>query len=104
MTPQDQAAPFLRRLADVGLRIEAQATPGLAPAHVVLVRAEDWSRLGSEAKAGGWRWVAGWGEESGEAGSESLHVNACFEKTGSYLVARTAVPRAAPMLPSHTAS
>ena len=31
MTPQDQLAPFLRHLADVGLRVEAQASPGFAP-------------------------------------------------------------------------
>ena len=37
MTPQDQFAAFLRRLADAGLRVEAQASPGLAPAQLILV-------------------------------------------------------------------
>ncbi|MGP1677038.1 MAG: hydrogenase large subunit [Burkholderiales bacterium] len=104
MTPQDQFAPLLHRLADAGLRVEAQASPGLAPARLILAQAEDWGRLGSEAKAGAWRWVAGWGEELGEDGSESIRINACFEKAGAYLVARTAVPRAKPDLSSHTAS
>jgi Ni,Fe-hydrogenase III large subunit len=104
MTPRDSLAPFLRRLADAGLGVEAQASPGLAPAQIILVRSTDWGRLGTEAKGWGWRWVAGWGEELGEAGSESIRINACFEKAGTYLVARTAVPRAAPVLPSHTAS
>ena len=104
MTPQDQLAPFLGRLADVGLRIEAQASPGLAPTQLILVQPEDWSRLGNEAKAWACRWVAGWGEDMGEDGSESIRINACFEKAGAYLVARTAVPRATPVLLSHTAS
>jgi Ni,Fe-hydrogenase III large subunit/Ni,Fe-hydrogenase III component G len=104
MTPQDQLAPFLNRLADAGLRVEAQASPGLAPAQLILVRPEDWGRLGQEAKAWACRWVAGWGEDIGEDGSESIRVNACFEKAGDYLVARTAVARAAPTLSSHTAS
>ncbi len=100
----DELAPFLRRLSEVGVRVEAQASPGLAPTQLVLVRPEDWSRLGSEAKAWGCRWVAAWGEDIGADGSESIRVNACFEKAGAYMVARTAVPRAAPVLPSHTAS
>ena len=104
MTPQDQFAPFLGRLADAGLRVEARAAPGLAPARLILVQSGDWSRLGSEAKAWGCRWVAGWGEELGEDERGSLRINACFEKAGAYLVARTAVPRATPVLSSHTAS
>ena len=103
MTPQDQLAPFLARLAEVGLRVEEQASPGLAPAQLILVRAEDWSRLGSEAKDWECRWVAGWGEDMGEDGSDSIRINACFEKAGAYLVARTVVPRAIPVLSSHTA-
>ena len=107
MSSQDQLTPFLVHLADAGLRVEAQAPPGLAPARLILVRPEDWGRLGNEAKTWGSRWVAGWGEELGEDGSEgnedTVRINACFEKAGAYLVARTAVPRAAPVLPSHSA-
>jgi len=103
MTPQNQLAAFLSRLAEAGLRIEAQASPGLAPAQLILVQAEDWSRLGKEAKASAWRWVAGWGEDMGGDGSDSIRVNACFEKAGAYLLARTALPRATPVLSSHSA-
>ncbi|MBE0626638.1 MAG: NADH-quinone oxidoreductase subunit C, partial [Burkholderiales bacterium] len=70
----------------------------------ILLRPEDWGRLGSEARQGAWRWVAGWGEDVGEEGSGSIRINACFEKAGTYLAARTAVPRAAPVLPSHATS
>jgi len=104
MTPRDQLAPFLRRLADAGLHVEAQASPGLAPAQLILVQAGDWGRLGVEAKAWGCRWVAGWGEDMGDDGSASVRVHACFEKAGAYLLARTAVSRAAPVLPSHAAA
>jgi len=104
MTPQDQSASFVRRLTDAGLRVEAQASPGLAPARLILVRPEDWGRLGTEARQGAWRWVAGWGEDAVEEGSESIRINACFEKAGAYLVARTAIARAAPGLPSHAGS
>jgi len=102
MTPEDQLAALLRRLADAGLRAELQASPGLAPAQLILVQSGDWGRLANAARDWGCRWVAGWGEEVGEAGSETIRINACFEKAGRYLVARTAVPRAAPALPSHT--
>ena len=104
MTPRDQLAAFLVRLAEAGLQAEAQEATGLGPAQLILVRPEDWGRLGVEAKAWGCRWVAGWGEELGAEGRESIRINACFEKAGAYLVARTAVPRATPVLPSHTVS
>jgi Ni,Fe-hydrogenase III large subunit len=104
MTPQDRLAPFLHRLADAGLRVESQVSPGLAPAQLISVKAEDWGRLGNEAKAWACRWVAGWGEDMGDDVSGSIRINACFEKDGAYLVARTAVPRATPVLSSHTTS
>ena len=103
MTPQEQMASFLRRLADAGLRVDAQASPGLAPAQLVQVLPEDWGRFGDEAKASAFRWVAGWGEDLGGQASASICISACFEKAGAYLVARTAVPRDAAVLPSHTA-
>ncbi|WP_220636356.1 NADH-quinone oxidoreductase subunit C [Georgfuchsia toluolica] len=88
------------RLANAGLRIEAPVAPGLAPAQLILVQAEDWGQLGKEAKVWAWRWVAGWGEDRGE----TIRINACFENAGAYLLARTEVPRAAPVLSSHATS
>lgn len=104
MTAQQRFAPFLRRLAEVGLRVDARASPGLLPAQLILVQAEDWRRLGDEAKAWACRWVAGWGEDIGEDGGEMTRINACFEKSGAYLLARTAVLGANPALDSHAPS
>ena len=93
-------APFLQRLAAVDLVCAEQAAPGLAPAQLVEIQAGDWGRLGSEARTWGARWVAGWGEDLGG----TILINACFEKAGAYLLARTALPRATPVLPSHSVS
>ncbi|MCX7176767.1 MAG: NADH-quinone oxidoreductase subunit C, partial [Proteobacteria bacterium] len=114
MKPADRLAGLLSRLAQAGLRVEAQtaqASPGLAPAQVILVPAADWGRLAKEATAAAWRWVACWGEDlvdergeggEGNGGNESIRINACFEKAGAYLLARTLLPRATPVLSSHT--
>jgi Ni,Fe-hydrogenase III large subunit len=100
MTPPESFAPLLQRLAAAGVSCEAQAAPGLAPAQLVAVQAEDWGRLGNEANLWGCRWVAGWGEDVGDA----IRVSACFEKAGAYLLVRTAVHHSTPVLPSHTPS
>jgi Ni,Fe-hydrogenase III large subunit len=103
MTSPEPFSPLLQRLAAAGATVEAQtAWPGLA--HVVGLPAADWGRLGREAKALGCRWVAGWGEEIGEEKSASIRINACFEKAGAYLLARTEIADAQPALPSHTPS
>ena len=104
--------PLLPRLAEIGLHVEAQAAPGLAPAQLVLVQPADWGRLAAEASACGCRWVAGWGDDMGvDTGAGpgapdrgAIRIHACFEQAGAYLVARTTVPRAGPVLASHTPS
>jgi len=90
-------AAFLTQLAAREARV-TERTGALAPARLIHVRADDWGVVAHEARASGCRWVAGWGEDGGEI----LLVNACFEKDGVYLVARTSVAYATPMLPSHT--
>ena len=89
---------FLEQLASRGIQAQEQPAAGLAPARLWQVRADDWGLLAQEAKNQGCRWVGVWGEDSGDA----LIVNACFEKEGAYLVMRTQVPHATPILPSHT--
>ncbi len=90
--------PFLEALARQGIGVTEKPPAGLAPARLIEVSTDDWGRLGAQAQAAGFRWVAGWGEDMGE----DMRINACFEKGGAYLLARTAVPRAHPVLASHT--
>ncbi|UCH54352.1 MAG: NADH-quinone oxidoreductase subunit C [Pseudomonadota bacterium] len=70
----------------------------LAPAALIGVRAEDWDRVGQEAKASDCRWVAAWGEDCGQ----QFTINVCLYKPSDYLVVRTTVERATPVLASHT--
>ncbi len=96
MKPQAPAASLLERLAAVNVPVEEHAAAGLAPARFVVVQAHDWARLAQEAKACGCRWVAGWGEDTGE----EIRIHSCFEKAGAYVVARAALSRAEPIAPS----
>lgn len=89
---------FLGRLEARDVHLREVPAPGLAPARLYLVRADDWGTLAHEARNWECRWVAGFGEDAGE----EIRVNAVFEKDGVYLAARTQVKRATPILPSHT--
>jgi Ni,Fe-hydrogenase III large subunit len=89
---------FLGRLSLREIQVQEEPAAGLAPAHLLKIKADDWGHFAHEAKNWECRWVGAWGEDSGEA----LIVNACFEREGVYLVARTQVPHATPTLPSHT--
>jgi Ni,Fe-hydrogenase III large subunit len=79
--------------------VEQRAAPGLGPAQLITLPADDWGILGKEAARAGCRWVAGWGED---AGNDEIHISACFEKNGAYLLARTVVPRHADSAFAHT--
>ena len=106
MIKQDLLAAFLAQLATTGVQVEMPASAGLVPAQLILMQAQDWGKLAHDAKALDYRWVAIWAEDMAEDGagesSASLLVNACFEKGGAYLVARTTLPRSTPVLASHT--
>jgi len=100
VSAQAAAAALLERLRAAHLRVEEQAAPGLAPARLIAVEPGDWGRLAHEARALGCRWVAGWGEDIGG----EIRVHCGFEKSGAYVIARTAVSRAHPVLPSQATS
>jgi len=108
MTRMAWLNPFFGRLVDEGIVHDAEALAGLAPAHAIRVRAEDWGRLAHQAHQWGCRWVAGWGEDRDDDGAQGaehgawIAVHACFEKDAGYLLARALVPKATPVLPSHT--
>ena len=98
MTRLAWLTPFLGRLMDEGIRHNEERPAGFAPAHSIRVQTEDWGRLAHQAQQWGCRWVAGWGEDQGN----DIAVHACFEKDAGYLLARTQVAKASPVLPSHT--
>ncbi len=99
MSANDWIASLLAELSRLDAHVEQRAAPGLGPAQLISLPADDWGILGKEAARAGCRWVAGWGED---AGNDEIHVSACFEKSGAYLLARTVVHRATPILLSHT--
>jgi Ni,Fe-hydrogenase III large subunit len=90
--------PFFGRLVAEDIGIQEEPVAGFAPARAVRIQAEDWGRLAHQARLWGCRWVGCWGEDLGD----DLVIHACFEKDAGYLVARTLVPKASPLLPSHT--
>jgi Ni,Fe-hydrogenase III large subunit len=88
---------FLEQLRGAGVAVDVCTAPGLAPAQLIALAPEHWGTLAKFAHAAEWRWVAGFGEDAGAR----IVVNACFERTGAYVVARTDVAREAPALASH---
>ncbi len=88
---------FIGRLALKDIPVQEEPATGFAPARLLRINNDDWGRLAQEARNWECRWVAAWGEDSGE----QLSVNVCFEKEGIYLVARTDVQYATPILTSH---
>jgi Ni,Fe-hydrogenase III large subunit len=98
MSASDWIEALFAWLGRRDVAVEELDAAGLSPARLVRVRAGDWGQLAQAALEQGARWVAGFGED---AGAEIL-INACFAKDGAYLIARTAVTRANPILPSHT--
>jgi Ni,Fe-hydrogenase III large subunit len=91
-------AELVAALERAGAPLAEQPAAGLMPARLFKIHVNEWGRLAQEVSMLGGRWVAGWGEDSGD----DLFINACFEKDGAYVIARTVVERAAPVLPSHT--
>jgi Ni,Fe-hydrogenase III large subunit len=89
---------LLARLEARDVHVREESVPGLAPARLLRVKADDWGQLAHEAKNWECRWVGAWGEDAGD----DILVNAAFEKDGTYFIARTSVRRVAPILPSHT--
>ena len=102
MTAGIPFASFMQRLSEAGLVVDVQVKPHLKPVQIITLAADDWGRFGQQALACGCRWVAGWGEEIGAIDDNNLRITACFEQAGAYLLARTKVTRAHPVLPSHT--
>lgn len=98
MTTNAWMTSFLGRLSLREINVQEEPASGLAPARLLKIGADDWGHFAHETRNWDCRWVAAWGEDSGQ----DLIVNAAFEKDGVYFIARTQVKRATPILPSHT--
>jgi Ni,Fe-hydrogenase III large subunit len=70
----------------------------LAPAHRLVLDAEDWGAAGRVAAGLGCRWAGAWADPR----EEDVVVRACLERTGGHLVLETEVPLSRPVLASHT--
>ncbi len=98
MTHTAWLTPFFASLAEAGILHQEEQVAGLKPARAIRVPADNWGQLAQLAKQQGCRWLACWGEDQ----DNDVVVHAAFEKDGGYLVARTAVAKKTPVLPSHT--
>ncbi|RCX26614.1 NADH-quinone oxidoreductase subunit C [Thioalbus denitrificans] len=98
MSRFDWLSEYLARLEDEHVIVRAGEARSLAPAHRLVLDAEDWGRAGGVAAALGCRWAGVWGDPRGEA----VVVRACLEYQGDYLVLETGVPLSHPILASHT--
>ena len=88
--------PFFARLLAENILHEMAQPAGIAPARIIRVQSEDWGRLAHQAQQWGCRWVACWGEDL----VDDIALLAVFEKEAGYLLARTQVTKASPVLPS----
>lgn len=89
---------FCSRLENEHVIATEQEGASLTPARLLLVENEDWGRTAEVASAMGLRWSGVWGEHI----AESISITACFVHEGDYLLLRTQVQIATPVLTSHT--
>jgi Ni,Fe-hydrogenase III large subunit len=104
MTTTSTAAPFewlpafLEQFKNESILVQEPPVQPLLPARVLLADFEDWGRIARQAQQAGCRWSAVWADDFGD----TLGITACFEKQGDFLLFRTEVDTATPVLPSHT--
>jgi Ni,Fe-hydrogenase III large subunit len=89
---------YLARLEDEHVIVRTGDVQNLAPAHCLVLDAEDWGTAGRVAAGFGCRWAGIWGDP----GEGEVVVRACLEHAGDYLVLETKVALAHPILGSHT--
>jgi len=74
-----------------------QSTTQLAPAYVLEFDAEDWGQVARISLKHDLRWAGMWAEHI----DDTIRLNAIFELSGDYLIARTSIELKTPILPSH---
>jgi Ni,Fe-hydrogenase III large subunit len=94
----DWLSEYLARLEDEHVVVRRGDANSLAPAHRLILDAEDWGTAGRVAAGLGCRWAGIWGDPW----EDDAVVRACLEHAGDYLVLQTEVPLARPVLASQT--
>ena len=88
---------YREALTTAGIRILDMDENGLAPAHRVVLDADDWGTAGRLAAEAGLRWAGAWADPfDGE-----IRVHACLEEGGQDLVLEARIPADRPEIPSH---
>jgi Ni,Fe-hydrogenase III large subunit len=98
MSRFDWLSEYLARMEDEHALVHSGDRQSLAPAHRLVLDAEDWGTAARVAAGLGCRWAGAWCDPR----EEDLVVRACFEYAGDFLVIETVVPLDRPMLASHT--
>jgi len=95
--------PLINHLVASGAQAR-HLSDALAPAQLILVEADAWDTVAQSAQALDFRWVGLWADDvrSDAAAEPVFNVNACFEKSGAYLMARTTLTGEHPTVASHT--
>ncbi len=88
---------LLKHFESEHVLLRAQSATQLAPAHVLEVDPEDWGQVAQIAHKQDLRWAGMWAEHL----DDDIRINAIFEYSGDYLIARTSVTIKTPILPSH---
>lgn len=98
MSRFDWLSEYMAQLQDEHVLVRRGSSRTLAPAHLLVIDAEDWGRAAQLAAMLEYRWCGTWGDEM----QETIGVYACFENVGDYLILQTEVDGESPELPSHT--
>ena len=95
----DWLSEYLARLQDERVVVRHGSTTRLAPAHTLEIDPEDWGRAAASAADFACRWAGIWADM---ADAETFRLFCLLEKDGDYLILTTDLPRATPLLASHT--
>lgn len=100
MSRFDWLSEYLARLQDEHVMVHHGDAVQLAPAHCLVLDAEDWGKAAQVAADFGCRWAGLWGDPV----ADQVTIRACLVYQGDYVLLVTQVPLANPVIASHTTS
>lgn len=98
MSQAEWITDLVTRMHSEHVLVQSDEVQGLSPVHTLTLDPEDWGSAARVAAAFGCRWAGVWGD----AIAEHIVLRACLAYQGDYLILRTELPMAQPVLPSHT--